>query len=120
MSQIAPHGEVRQREPRKEDKRHLAFIRKLPCAICGYPWTEAAHVRAPNPDIGKRQTGKGEKPSDCWTVPLCSTHHRAQHGIYELEFWDLHGRDPFALSQALYEISGNEDAALAILSRSTP
>lgn len=51
-----------------------------------------------------------EKPSDCWTVPLCGYHHRtgadAQHFVGEKIFWQLRGIDPFALAMKLWEQSG--------------
>ena len=31
------------------------------------------------------------KPSDCYTIPLCATHHRQQHDIGELSFKLLYG-----------------------------
>lgn len=93
---------VRQRQPRIEDPAHLAYVRTLPCLICGSPWTEAAHIRAASLPHGKRYTGKAEKPSDCWAVPLCSHHHREQHSTSELAWWASYGLDPFVIAIALY------------------
>jgi hypothetical protein len=94
---------LRQREPREVDEAYLAFVRKQPCTVCRRPGpNDAAHVRAPALHYGKRQTGKGEKPSDRWTLPLCRTHHEAQHRTNELRFWASYGIDPFALCEALY------------------
>ena len=53
--------------------RYLAWIRSLPCAICGAVPSEAAH------------TGNGGmriKASDYSTVPLCSEHHTAAADSY--------------------------------------
>lgn len=58
-------------------------------------------------EIGKRDTGKSEKPSDRYAVPLCGWHHRdgpeAQHRGGEAAFWTRVGIDPFALAARLYE-----------------
>jgi hypothetical protein len=93
---------VRQRQPRIEDPAYLAHVRTLPCLICGSPWTEAAHIRAASLPHGKRYTGKAEKPSDCWAVPLCSHHHREQHSTNELAWWVSYGLDPFVIAIELY------------------
>ena len=92
---------LRQREPRERDNKHLAFIRSLPCCICGRIDTDAAHIRTANIGLGKRQSGLAEKPSDKWTVPLCRIHHSEQHGMNELAFWKKHGIDPFLLAMQL-------------------
>ena len=93
---------LRQRQPRVKDNKHLEFIRSLPCCICGRIDTEAAHIRTANIQIGKRETGRGEKPSDQWTVPLCCAHHAEQHGMNEMAFWKKHGGiDPFLLAMQL-------------------
>jgi hypothetical protein len=89
---------LRQREPRQRDNRHLDFIRSQPCCICGGINTEAAHIRTASPAHGKRYTGMAEKPSDKWTVPLCNKHHTEQHSMNEMKFWAMHGIDPFMLA----------------------
>jgi hypothetical protein len=95
--------ELRQREPRQKDEKHLAYIRTLPCCICGdNTSTEAAHIRTAAP--GKRHTGMAEKSSDKWAVPLCSRHHREQHNFgNEMEWWKCHGINPFVLAMTLKE-----------------
>lgn len=105
-----------QRQPRERDNKHLAFIRRLPCAACGAPApSDAAHLRAANHAMGKRYTGKAEKPSDKWTTPLCRDCHTHQHSGAELAFWSGLGIDPFTLCQRLYAASGDEESALSIL-----
>jgi hypothetical protein len=105
-----------QRQPRERDNKHLAFIRRLPCAACGTTaGSDAAHLRAGDLSIGKRPTGKAEKPSDRWTTPLCRPCHERQHSGAELAFWSDLGIDPFALCQALYAASGDTTAAEAII-----
>lgn len=65
---------------------HLAYVRKHHCACFSTHYDEcwgaieAAHVR-----IGT-DGGSGMKPSDCWTVPLCSWHHQRQHATGERTF----------------------------------
>jgi hypothetical protein len=53
----------------KDDPKHLARVRELPCVICG-KWgeTEAHHPR--------NGTGMGLKAPDREAVALCSSHHR--------------------------------------------
>jgi hypothetical protein len=104
-----PDG-LRQREPRVEDKAFLAFVRARGCCVpaCGAPpRSHAAHVRMACPERGKRETGKGERPSDCWAVPLCHDCHQdgpaAQHKGAEAAFWRRVGVDPFALAVKLYD-----------------
>lgn len=60
-------------------------------------------------NYGKRYTGKSEKPSDCWAVPLCRRHHEAQHRESELGWWAGMGiPDPFAVAVALYASRPNQ------------
>lgn len=108
--------ELRQRAPRLHDSAHLAFVRTRPCCACKRPGpSEAAHIRMACPARGKEYTGKGEKPSDMWTTPLCAYCHRtgllAQHNVGEVEFWKRVGRDPFAIALALWQESGGEERA---------
>lgn len=94
---------LRQRQPREEDPAWLAAVRKMPCLICGRGPCDPAHIRAPAPHYGKRNTGFGEKPDDKWVLPLCRRHHEAQHRESELGWWLSMGfPDPFAVAQALY------------------
>ena len=94
---------LRQKEPRVRDEAHLDYIRSLACCICGDDTaTEAAHIRTSSPTHGKRHTGLSEKPSDCWTVPLCGKCHREQHAFgNELQWWASKGIDPFILAMNL-------------------
>jgi hypothetical protein len=92
-----------QRQPRVEDPAYLAYVRTLPCLICGRGPSDPAHIRAAAPHYGKRYTGKGEKPDDKWVLPLCRRHHDAQHRESELGWWAGMGLvDPFAVAVALY------------------
>jgi len=103
--------------PRKHDEAHLSFVRLLPCCICGdATMTEAAHVRYGEPRAGKRPTGMGEKPSDCWTIPLCNKHHREQHEFgNERLWWMKQSRDPIFIALALYNVTGNHERGVQII-----
>ena len=109
-----------QRQPRVHDEQHLAWVRGLPCLVCGNNIeTEAAHIRYSDPSAGKRMVGKGEKPSDCWTVPLCGKCHRGQHSMPggEREFWTHHAEiDPIRVAMALHINSGNQELGEQIVS----
>lgn len=103
---------LRQREPRRHDAQHLAFVRSRPCCVCGSSRdVEAAHIRIACSAIGKPETGMQEKPDDAWTVSLCRYHHQtgilAQHKVGERRFWfEIHGRNPFEIAQRLWIESG--------------
>lgn len=91
---------------------HLEWLRTQPCLACGNnTGAEAAHVRSPDPYLGKRLTGTGTKPDDFWTVPLCSACHRKQHEVGEKKFWGALGIDAPVVALALYAHTGDQDAA---------
>lgn len=93
---------VRQRHPRITDEAHLAYVRTLPCRICGKPGSDPAHIRSPALAYGKEHTGMGEKPDDFWVLPLCRHHHMEQHARGdELAWWASYGIDPHAEAVAL-------------------
>lgn len=108
---------LRQREPRQEDAKHLAYVRTQPCCLpfCKRE-AEPAHLRMDNLAIGKELTGKGEKPSDCFVVPLCPYHHRAgidcQHNSNEKEWWERTGLNPWAIAASLWIESGGATRAI--------
>lgn len=108
---------LRQRQPRQRDEAHLRFVRAQPCCLpfCKRE-AEAAHLRMGNLSIGKEPTGKGEKPHDKFTVPLCPYHHRdgadAQHKSNESEWWQLRGINPWAIAADLWARSGGAERAL--------
>lgn len=104
-------GELRQRVPREHDGLHLKFVRTQPCCLpfCKRE-AEAAHLRMGNLTIGKEPAGKGEKPHDKYTVPLCPYHHRTgvdcQHNSNEREWWEMRGIDPWKIAASLWIESG--------------
>lgn len=105
---------MRQREPRERDPEYMGFVAGLPCVAClargvYKRGVHVAHLRAASPEHDKRYTGKGEKPHDRWTLPLCPPHHTGdklrirghQHEMDEVEFYAQFGINPFDLCQAL-------------------
>lgn len=113
---------LRQRQPRVRNKAYLGWIARLPCVTCGREPVECAHVRMAAPEVGKRQCGKGEKPSDWWALPLCPGCHRldpnAQHTMGEREWWEARDIDPIQVCltlQALHDQPDSETEARAYL-----
>ncbi len=107
---------TKQKRPRVTDDAHLKWIRTLRCCLCGSPSPDPAHIRSASARFGKRETGKQEKPSDKWTIPLCRTHHDEQHDAgNELLWWAGRGVDPFGLALALHEASGDNEIGESIL-----
>lgn len=101
------------RTPRAHAKAHLDWVRGLPCCICGNNiQTEAAHIRMSCEWAGKGETGLGRRPSDHFTVPLCSDCHRGpkgQHSMNEREWWTQRGKDPVCIALALWAATGNQE-----------
>jgi hypothetical protein len=105
------------KQPREQSGDHLAFIRGLPCLVTGRTdGVEAAHIRYGDILFGKRETGKGEKPSDCWVVPLHRDRHRDQH-LHgdERDWWRRLGIDPLQVALALHRISGDNELGANIV-----
>lgn len=97
---------LRQRKPRVENKPFLAFVRRQACCACGFPKSQAAHIRMSNAAHGALNPGVGAKPDDAKCVPLCEWCHltapHAQHRIGERRFWAEVGIDPFVIAKNLY------------------
>lgn len=105
------------RQPRQHDPDHLAFVRTLPCLLCGDDTaTEAAHVRYADPMIGKSNPGLQAKPHDKFTIPLCGSDHRTQHENGEKQWWSKLGIDPVKVALALYAVSGDYAEGCRIVS----
>ena len=59
---------------RYRDKKHLDYVRFLPCTKCGRPGpSDPHHVSF------IEGTGVGTKPSDMFVIPLCHPCHMALH-----------------------------------------
>lgn len=96
---------------RRRDEKHLKWLRTTYCCIClDNTSIEACHVRLSDSSIGKFNPGMKEKPDDCFTLPLCSKHHREQHRGSELMFWKRYDIDPVKLSLRIHSFSGDTEA----------
>lgn len=88
-------------EPQIRCPGHLKWIRGHECSVVNSHTActgriEAAHVR-----MGT-DGNLGTKPSDFWTIPLCSGHHAIQHNIGEIAFNRAYGINMIAIAQALW------------------
>jgi hypothetical protein len=99
---------VARSKPKPEFRRraqHLAFVRQLSCVACGKAApSEAAHVR-----LGT-DAGVGIKPSDRYSVSLCTSCHELQHHYGELRFWSVLSIDPLSVALRLWTVSGDLEA----------
>jgi hypothetical protein len=92
--------------------QHLAFVRQLPCVACGRASpSEAAHVRSGS------DAGAGIKPSDRYSLPLCTECHALQHQFGELRFWSVLRIDPLNVALRLWTVSGDLKAGERIVFR---
>jgi hypothetical protein len=100
-----------QLDPRRR-AQHLAFVRQLPCVVCGKAApSEAAHVRSGS------DGGAGMKPSDRYCLSLCTDCHALQHQFGELRFWSVVSIDPLNVAFRLWTVSGNIKAGERIVFR---
>jgi hypothetical protein len=108
-----------QRKPRERDDQFLALIRQLSCIRCGQVPSEAAHIRLTVP--GKKITGKGMKPDDRFSCPLCSECHTiapdSQHRSGEKKFWARLKIDPLQVAAELYAAAPDLAAMQMIIFR---
>ena len=99
---------VARSKPKPEFRRrgqHLAFVKLLSCVACGKAApSEAAHVR-----LGT-DGGVGIKPSDRYSVSLCTSCHELQHRFGELRFWSVLRIDPLSVALRLWTVSGDLEA----------
>ena len=108
------------RQPRRFFPAHLEFIRCLPSLVRangGFASEiEAAHLRYADAKFAKRITGMGEKPSDCWTVPLTHEIHMSQHAAGdERGWWAKAGINPLVIAALLFAHSGDIEAGETIV-----
>ena len=90
----------RSRFPKRRCPEYLAYIRTLPCVICGASGVDPAHVRsrgAGGDDVGN-------------TVPLCRECHDSQHTVGRVSFERKHRVD-LALAAAGYAEAWDEGRA---------
>src|SRR5260370_42664247 len=106
VSRGKPKADLRRRT------QHLAFVRQLPCVACGKAApSEAAHVRSGS------DGGAGIKPSDRYSVSLCTDCHALQHQFGELTFWSVLRLDPLNVALRLWTISVDLKAGERIVFR---
>lgn len=73
---------------RARDQKHLAWVRRQPCLICG-GLSIAHHLMFSQP------SAMGLKSSDHHAVPLCPAHHQELHATGdEQRWWAVKGVDP--------------------------
>jgi hypothetical protein len=98
---------MRQRKPRERNSKYLGMVAKMPSVISGRTPVHVAHIRYGDLELGKPHTGMGEKPSDCWVLPLTPEEHmwgtRSQHANNEKAWWEQHGINPIAVCIALHD-----------------
>ena len=109
-----------QRNPRERNEKHCAFIRTLPCCLCGdNTSTECAHIRMADRSIAKGVTGMGTKSDDRFVLPLCNAHHSDQHHAGDEHGWWLSKLiDPVKIALALWSVSGDYERGEQIVSAS--
>ena len=54
--------------------------------------------------------GMGSKPSDRYSVSLCTSCHELQHRFGELRFWSVLRIDPLNVALRLWTVSGDLEA----------
>ena len=64
-----------------KDKKHLTYIRTMPCIVCFRNSAVAHHIRTP------WSAGMGMKSPDIMTLPLCVICHTRLHHMGETNFW---------------------------------
>ena len=88
-------------EPRRlRDRRHLKFVAKQACLVCGRSPSQAHHLRIAQP------RALGRKVSDEFTVPLCAVHHHDLHMRGdEGEWWWGRAIEPLPIAERLWRES---------------
>ena len=82
----------------RECSGHLVFVRSHCCSACGAePGDEANPIEAAHIRNGT-DGGTGIKPSDKFTVSLCTDCHATQHRVGEPTFWARAKVDPLQLA----------------------
>ena len=82
------------------DRKHLDWLRELPCVKCGMKESVGAHIRKYG------DGGTGMKPSDDRAIPLCGVCHDFQHRCGELTFYKDVWKAIY-LAKGLYLFSGD-------------
>lgn len=93
---------------RIRDRKHLDWLRELPCVRCSSGGSEASHIRLMS------NSGTGLKPSDDRALPLCHRCHMASHSG-EKTFWGFKIDQAIELAQELYKVTGDRSAAIKLI-----
>lgn len=87
-------------QPPARNWKYRAWIRTLPCAVCGSEHAEAAHTGSDG--------GMSQKASDYTTIPLCADCHTqsptSYHRIGRIAFEQMHDLDIAGLVRRLNRI----------------
>jgi hypothetical protein len=105
-SELKPRPIFKSEKPAR-DPKYLAFLRKLPCIVCGsYRFIEAAHFGA---------RGLGQKASDHDALPLCVNCHRigpkSYHVLGARRFLEYRKLDPKPYQEKILEFYKEKIAA---------
>jgi len=118
-SAIQPRKKRAEWKPRAGmSKKHLEFIRALPCIKCmSQVGVQAHHLKE-----GTGERGAGMRSSDRWAVPLCGPEAQDCHGEVErigakneIRWFSRFGIDPHELARGLWASTGNRNQMLAVL-----
>jgi hypothetical protein len=93
--------------PPIRNKKHLDFIRTLPCVICGGN-SQAHHL------LRTKEKCMGRRSGDNWAISLCPSHHAGLHRDGNEERY-LAPIDGPVLASALWGVMGNREGALNII-----
>jgi DNA recombination protein Rad52 len=85
-----------EKETRSKDPKHLKYVGRRPCLVCGSRPSQAHHILFAQP------RAMGRKVGDEWAVPLCTRHHRSLHDFGdERGWWKGFGIDPLEEAKRL-------------------
>jgi len=91
-----------------KNKKHLDYIRQLPCACCLRDKSD--QHRAPHHLLRGVVRGLSMKAGDQFVIPLChDIHHPGLHqaGDEETYLAQFDIKDPVSLAKELWRVSGN-------------
>ena len=94
-------------------RKHLDFIKTLPCVMCMSTPCDPEHLRKRIPH--EKKGGTGLKPCDSCVVPLCRTHHQQQHSKGFDTFWGK--AEPYDLANLLFLLTGQYEKCVDAIVR---
>lgn len=93
------------------NRKHLDFLKMLPCVNCGAGPCDPAHIRFAS------NAGLGRKPNDDRALSLCRPCHTEQHTIGENRFWGERIGKAIELANALAVKTSDTDYANMLILR---